>query len=96
MPPPGGRHCQLIFPPFQYNLMLVGSNENKLFLHLFSGLGEGVTFPVMHAMLSQWAPPLERTKMCAMVYAGAQVRKSLGSKSGPNVMKPFMSIIYQF
>ncbi len=71
--------------------MLVGSNENKLFLHLFSGLGEGVTFPVMHAMLSQWAPPLERTKMCAMVYAGAQVRKS-----GPNVMKPFMSIIYQF
>jgi MFS family permease len=42
-----------------------------------SGLGEGVTFPVMHAMLAQWAPPLERTRLCAIIYAGAQVNSKL-------------------
>jgi len=42
-----------------------------------SGLGEGVTFPVMHAMLAQWAPPLERTRLCAIIYAGAQVYSKL-------------------
>ncbi len=46
-----------------------------------SGLGEGVTFPVMHAMLAQWAPPLERTRLCATMYAGAQVNSKFLSDS---------------
>lgn len=41
-------------------------------VRVLEGLGEGVTFPVMHSMLSQWAPPLERTKLVAVIYAGAQ------------------------
>lgn len=36
------------------------------------GLGEGVTFPAMHAMWSSWAPPLERSKLLSISYAGAQ------------------------
>jgi hypothetical protein len=28
-------------------------------------------------MISQWAPPLERTKLCAIIYAGAQVTFSV-------------------
>uniref|UniRef100_A0A336MCZ8 CSON015207 protein n=1 Tax=Culicoides sonorensis TaxID=179676 RepID=A0A336MCZ8_CULSO len=35
------------------------------------GMGEGVTFPSMHAMLSRWIPPLERSRFAAYVYAGA-------------------------
>ncbi|KAM6186547.1 sialin [Rhynchocyon petersi] len=37
------------------------------------GLGEGVTFPAMHAMWSSWAPPLERSKLLSISYAGAQL-----------------------
>ena len=34
------------------------------------GLATGATFPGMHAMLARWAPPLERTRIAAIVYAG--------------------------
>nr|XP_003226103.2 PREDICTED: sialin [Anolis carolinensis] len=37
------------------------------------GLGEGVTFPAMHAMWSSWSPPLERSKLLSISYAGAQL-----------------------
>ncbi|XP_069829593.1 sialin isoform X2 [Dendropsophus ebraccatus] len=37
------------------------------------GLGEGVTFPAMHAMWSAWAPPLERSRLLSLSYAGAQL-----------------------
>ncbi|XP_043819911.1 sialin isoform X1 [Dromiciops gliroides] len=37
------------------------------------GLGEGVTYPAMHAMWSSWAPPLERSKLLSISYAGAQL-----------------------
>ncbi|XP_044110577.1 sialin isoform X2 [Neovison vison] len=33
----------------------------------------GVTFPAMHAMWSSWAPPLERSKLLSISYAGAQL-----------------------
>lgn len=36
------------------------------------GLGEGVTFPAMHSMLAEWAPPWERSKMATFVFTGAQ------------------------
>ncbi|XP_026327407.1 sialin-like isoform X2 [Hyposmocoma kahamanoa] len=37
------------------------------------GLGEGVTYPAMHAMLARWIPPLERSKFAAYVYAGSNI-----------------------
>ena len=46
-------------------------SECQFNLLLFSGLGEGVTFPVMHAMLSNWAPPLELSKLSTFVYTGS-------------------------
>lgn len=42
-------------------------------LRVLEGLGEGVTFPAMHAMWSSWAPPLERSKLLSFSYAGASL-----------------------
>lgn len=39
-------------------------------VRILEGMGEGVTFPAMHAMLARWIPPLERSKFGALVYAG--------------------------
>lgn len=40
-------------------------------VRVLEGLGEGVTFPAMHAMLSKWAPPNERSSLSAWTYSGA-------------------------
>ena len=42
-------------------------------VRVIEGLGEGVTFPVMHAMLAQWSPPLERSKLSTFIYAGSMM-----------------------
>ncbi|KAL1494936.1 hypothetical protein ABEB36_010440 [Hypothenemus hampei] len=41
-----------------------------IIVRVLEGMGEGVTFPSMHAMLAKWIPPLERSKFGAYVYAG--------------------------
>ncbi|KAF7278773.1 major facilitator superfamily transporter 10 [Rhynchophorus ferrugineus] len=42
-----------------------------IIVRIIEGMGEGVTFPAMHAMLAKWIPPLERSKFGAYVYAGS-------------------------
>lgn len=44
-----------------------------IILRIIEGLGEGVTFPAMHAMWAEWAPPLERSTLVSLSYAGAQL-----------------------
>ncbi|XP_059617945.1 sialin [Phlebotomus argentipes] len=34
------------------------------------GIGGGVTFPAMHVMIASWAPPVERSVISAIIYAG--------------------------
>ncbi|XP_076064319.1 putative inorganic phosphate cotransporter isoform X2 [Oratosquilla oratoria] len=41
-------------------------------LRVLEGLGEGVTYPAMNAMLAKWIPPLERSQTIALVFAGSQ------------------------
>lgn len=36
------------------------------------GLSEGATFPSTHALLATWAPPLERSVLSTIIYAGSQ------------------------
>ena len=36
------------------------------------GLGEGVTYPAVMAMLAKWAPLSERSRLTATIYSGAQ------------------------
>ncbi|XP_068737249.1 sialin-like [Montipora capricornis] len=49
-----------------------------ILVRILEGLGEGVTFPAMHAMWSRWAPPLERSKLIAFSYTGLQIGIILG------------------
>ncbi|XP_017870351.1 PREDICTED: putative inorganic phosphate cotransporter [Drosophila arizonae] len=42
-------------------------------VRVLEGMGEGVTYPAMHAMLAHWIPPLERNKFAAVVYAGSNI-----------------------
>lgn len=41
-----------------------------VFLRILEGLGGGVTFPAEHTLISQWAPPNERSTISSIVYAG--------------------------
>ncbi|CAG2064724.1 unnamed protein product, partial [Timema podura] len=40
-------------------------------VRILEGLGEGSTFPAMNALLAQWAPPSERSRIGSLVFAGA-------------------------
>ena len=42
-----------------------------LVVRVVEGLGEGVTYPSIHAFWSRWAPPLERSKLTTLSYSGA-------------------------
>lgn len=49
-----------------------------ILVRILEGLGEGVTFPAMHAIWSSWAPPLERSKLVTLSYTGLQLGTILG------------------
>ncbi|KAM6956689.1 sialin [Aplochiton taeniatus] len=42
-------------------------------VRVLEGIGEGVTFPAMHAMWASWAPPMERSRLLTICYTGAQL-----------------------
>lgn len=50
-----------------------GEATALIILRVLMGLGEGTTYPALNAMLSQWTPPEERSKIGSMVFAGAQL-----------------------
>ena len=47
-------------------------------LRVLEGIGEGVTFPAMHALLSCWIPPMERSRAVTFAYAGAHLGTVIG------------------
>jgi MFS family permease len=52
---------------------IVASNTPLLLaVRVLEGFGEGVTFPAMHAMLTKWGPPLERSKLATLCYSGTR------------------------
>ncbi|XP_064597334.1 sialin-like [Liolophura sinensis] len=44
-----------------------------ILIRILEGIGEGVTFPAMHAMFGKWAPVWERSRLVSITYAGAQM-----------------------
>lgn len=51
----------------------LGGATALIIVRILMGLGEGTTFPALNAMLAQWTPPEERSKIGSMVFAGAQL-----------------------
>ena len=47
-------------------------------LRVLEGVAQGVTFPSMHALLSRWIPPMERSRAVTFVYAGNQLGTVIG------------------
>lgn len=47
-----------------------GSYIILILLRIITGLCEGVAFPCTHAMWASWAPPLERSRLVGLSYAG--------------------------
>ena len=39
-------------------------------VRVIEGIFEGVTFPCIHAVWSRWSPPLERSRMASLAFAG--------------------------
>lgn len=48
-------------------------------LRFLEGLGEGVTFPALSALLSTWIPVGERSKLGSFVFGGGQIGTILGT-----------------
>nr|XP_003706045.2 PREDICTED: vesicular glutamate transporter 2 isoform X1 [Megachile rotundata] len=42
-----------------------------LALRIIEGICEGVTYPCMHAIWANWAPPLERSKLATFAFSGS-------------------------
>lgn len=42
-------------------------------LRVFVGIGSGALFPAMHSMWGKWAPPMERSKLAGLTYAGCMI-----------------------
>ncbi|XP_063384106.1 putative inorganic phosphate cotransporter [Cydia fagiglandana] len=82
---PGGRIAELFGGKLVYGVgvlltalftilsPIAAYTDFKFFIAVraLEGLGEGVTYPAMHAMLARWIPPMERSKFAAYVYAGS-------------------------
>ncbi|CAK9809364.1 Putative inorganic phosphate cotransporter [Anthophora plagiata] len=81
---PGGRMADLLSAKWVMNgsvlLNVVGSMLSPvaaemhytlfIAMRFIQGIGGGVTFPAMHAMVAKWAPPNERSILASIVYAG--------------------------
>ncbi|XP_076083719.1 sialin-like isoform X3 [Mytilus galloprovincialis] len=70
-------------------------------LRIVEGIGEGVTFPAMHAMWGQWAPIWERSKLAGFSYAGAQLGTVIampicGILADSNFLGGWPSVFYVF
>lgn len=44
-----------------------------IILRVLVGIGSGALFPAMHAMWGKWAPPMERSKLTSITYAGCMM-----------------------
>ncbi|GAB0095292.1 putative inorganic phosphate cotransporter [Sergentomyia squamirostris] len=56
-----------------------GGSTALIVLRFLEGLGEGTTFPALSALLAQWIPLKERSKLGALVFGGGLVGTILGN-----------------
>nr|CAD7573238.1 unnamed protein product [Timema californicum] len=51
----------------------VTETRSKKSIEFYPALFQGVTYPCIHAVWARWAPPLERSRMASLAFAGSYV-----------------------
>ncbi|XP_076069277.1 putative inorganic phosphate cotransporter [Oratosquilla oratoria] len=83
---PGGRLAEIVGARKVFGSALLGASVMTFLVPLAAhwdlkalvatrvmlGFTEGATFPSTHALLANWAPPLERSMLATIIYAGSQ------------------------
>ena len=49
----------------------IGEKNALIALRIITGFGEGTTYPALNAMIAQWTPLEERSKIGTLVFSGA-------------------------
>ncbi|XP_054759829.2 sialin-like [Lytechinus pictus] len=65
----GSAIFQLFIPLAAYN----GGAPVIITLRILAGLSESGTYPCLYSMMSRWAPPADRSKLLAIIFAGSSV-----------------------
>lgn len=75
-----------------------GGAGGLIAVRILMGLGEGTTFPALSALLSQWVPAKERSKLGSLVLGGGQVGTILGNVISGLIMDshPWDMVFYVF
>ncbi|XP_063824890.1 putative inorganic phosphate cotransporter [Ostrinia nubilalis] len=86
--------CTIITPV----TVKLGGAPALFILRVIEGLGEGPTMPGLMAMLSRWAPKVERARFGAIVFGGAQIGNIAGSYFSGLIMHngSWESVFYMF
>ncbi|PNF25430.1 hypothetical protein B7P43_G08787 [Cryptotermes secundus] len=58
----------LLTPPLTYVSVYL-----LLAVRIVEGIFEGVTYPCIHAVWAQWAPPIERSRLATLAFSGSYV-----------------------
>ncbi|XP_018336577.1 sialin isoform X2 [Agrilus planipennis] len=74
------------------------SYEVLLAVRIVEGVFEGVTYPCIHAVWARWAPPLERSRLATIAFAGSYVGTVIAMTTGALLANAFgwESIFYVF
>ncbi|GIY79327.1 hypothetical protein CEXT_640401, partial [Caerostris extrusa] len=70
-------------------------------VRVLEGLGEGVTFPAINFLISQWAPRIERSRISTIIFTGSHIGNFVsmpisGWLSGSDVLGGWPSVFYVF
>ncbi|KAF6202200.1 hypothetical protein GE061_004598 [Apolygus lucorum] len=67
-------------------------------LRILMGLGEGTTFPALSTLLAQWSPPLERSQLSTLVFAGVQIGSVVSTAGGGFILQnhSWQAVFYIF
>eukprot|EP01122_Echinamoeba_exundans_P015342 TRINITY_DN7235_c0_g1_i1.p1 TRINITY_DN7235_c0_g1~~TRINITY_DN7235_c0_g1_i1.p1 ORF type:complete len:490 (+),score=62.11 TRINITY_DN7235_c0_g1_i1:77-1471(+) len=88
----GSAVCAAVTPLFSWSLPLL------VVCRILTGIFEGVLYPTLHQMISQWSPQSERSLMASFIWSGGYAGTVLSMLTGPPIVThlgwPFLFYIY--
>lgn len=74
-----GTLCTAIFTLVTPIIVQFYDSTGLIVIRMLTGLFQGPAFPAANVLISQWAPPHERSKICTVVFSGAAFGTVLGN-----------------